>query len=133
MTAKVRLASAEWLQLAGDFLREIVVNAGDADRTFSMCEVFQNAPPGLVGENGGCAAWHFRIAGLDTCAAAGEVDDVDVKYILDYAQAEGLARIILSDEADATSSGVSIRVIGDPERIPPYLRKLHNRLAPITL
>ena len=133
MTHKVKLASREWLELAEEHLSELVARSGNDGYEFSMCEVFLNAPPGLIGQNSGRTAWHFRISGAQAKAEEGEVDDVDLKYILDYKEAEQLARIVLAPGDEGAGQASSLEVEGNSDKTPPYLRELHNFLAPLTL
>lgn len=130
--SKCRLASYEWLDLAREQLIEVVESSGDSKLRFSMCEVYLNAPAGLIGHSAGRAAWHFRINAGKVFADEGEVDDVDVKYLIDYQEAEGLAKAVIDDESRVAPPR-SLVVEGDASMMPQLLKEVHNRLVPSTL
>ena len=58
---KVAFGSSEWLARARQILEELVAEHGEAGTSFSVCEVFTDAPSGLIGPEDNVAAWHFSI------------------------------------------------------------------------
>jgi hypothetical protein len=123
----VRLASKEWLHLLRGLLAEIVAREGAEGRRFSVCEVFLDAPEGLIGGVPGRAAWHFTVDGKTSTAEAGEVDWADVKVFLDYETILPYARTQVSAQGDPPAP--ILRREGNAGVMPSYLLELHNRAA----
>ncbi len=59
MTEKVAFASPEWVDIARVVLEELVAKHGETGQSYSVCEVFTDAPPGIAGADGTTAAWHL--------------------------------------------------------------------------
>ncbi len=135
MTERVDFASPAWITEARRILEDLVGAHGEPGKTFSVCEVFTDAPPGVA--ESGTAAWHFHIDGGSVRVGEGEVDDADVTIRADYQTALPGARLVYTPESLAErakqpppENPPSIK--GDMSKAPPYLIELHNQLAVIT-
>ena len=135
MTEKIEFAGPAWVEKARVVLEELVAEHGEDGKTFSVCEVFTNAPRALVAS--GIAAWHFYIDGRVVQVGTGEVDDTDVKIRAGYVETLPAARLVYTPEvlaelAKNPSSNSTVVVEGDMSVMPQYLIEMHNRLAVIT-
>lgn len=131
---KLDFASAAWIDEARVVLEELVGRLGEDGRSFSVCEIFANAPRHVAAS--GTAAWHFYIDGRTVRVGAGVANDVDVTIRADYEAALPAARLvytaeILAERARARPAPSPV-VSGDMNRAPAYLVELHNRLAAVT-
>ncbi|MEZ5560622.1 MAG: hypothetical protein R3E86_19015 [Pseudomonadales bacterium] len=132
---KLDFAGEAWISAARDVLEELVATHGEDGRSFSVCEIFTNAPAHVAAD--GVAAWHFRIDGRSVVVAAGIAPDTDVCIEADYQAALPSARLIYTPEIIARrsaerTSGPRPGVRGDMSKAPSYLVELHNRLAELT-
>ena len=131
---KVQFASLEWLDLARGVLEELVAEHGEVGTSFSVCEVFTNAPSGTIGTDSDNAAWHFRIVGTQVTVGEGEIDGADMSITVDYSKALPMAKRVYPEFLGWLVVPL-LRVIslfrGKPSA-PAYLMDLHNRLALVT-
>ncbi len=132
---KVVFASHEWIALARTILEDLVAEHGRSGRTFSVCEVFTNAPPGLAGDEETVAAWYFRIEGRNVEVGEGTIEGADMSVSVDYEEVLPVARLVYTPEIlarrereQAEGTAASER----PANTPGYLVELHNRLAVAT-
>jgi hypothetical protein len=123
----VTLGSQEWLELLGGILDDVVARRGEEGRKFSVCEVFLNAPDGLIGGKPRTAAWHFTVDGKTAKAAAGEVDWADCKVFLDYERTLPFARAVITGKDDPELPVLGRE--GDARNLPGYLMEIHNIAA----
>ncbi len=131
---KVVFASSEWLDLAREVLEDLVAQHGHAGTSFSVCEVFTNAPDGMIGPDPAVAAWHFSIVDKTVTVGEGEIDGADMAVSVEYEKALPAARRVYP--------ALLGRLVMPPIRLLSYLRRrpsppaylldLHNRLARVT-
>ena len=131
---KVVFASHEWLDLAREVLEDLVAQHGKAGTSFSVCEVFTNAPDEMIGPDATKAAWHFCIVDKTVTVGEGEIDSADMTVSVDYEKALPMAR--------RTYPAILGRLVMPVIRMSSYLRRkpsppaylihLHNRLARVT-
>ena len=131
---KVIFASQEWLDLARGVLEDLVAQHGEHGTSFSVCEVFTNAPEGMVGPDATRAAWHFCIENKTVTVGEGEIDGADMAVSVDYSNALRMARRVYPAAIGWLAMPI-VRLVsrmrGKP--VPPaYLLDLHNRLALVT-
>ncbi len=125
MTGKVAFASPAWVDIARIVLEELVAKHGEAGKSFSVCEVFTDAPPGMSGADATTASWHFRIVDKTVTVGEGEIKQADMNIRFDYESALPMARLVYPAPAEGGSTG-------DRSRLPSYLVELHNRMAVVT-
>ena len=129
---KVPFASHAWLRHARVILAKLVAEHGVAGKSFSVCEVFTDAPAGLVGPDDNIAAWHFRISGKSVSVGEGEIEGADMEARVDYEEVLPRARMVYTpqmlEQLRKNPPDSSI----DRSNVPAYLVELHNRLAVIT-
>lgn len=127
--------SREWLDQVRFVLAELVEQEGPTSGSFSMCEVFLNAPAGSVGmiEPDHVGAWHFRATGNRVQVGEGDAKDVDVRVVLEYREAVKSARAVIGSNEEGSVETKFQEVQGDLSNVPGYLTVLHNRMAPVTL
>jgi len=134
--SKVVFASAEWVAKAEQILVPLVRAHGVPGQTFSVCEVFTNAPPEVAPE--GTVSWHFVIDGKSVRVGNGEIQYPDLRIQNEYQNSLPLARMIYTPENLAERNRSSMQqagrvVSGNTAAVPSYLIELHNRLAEITV
>lgn len=131
METKAALGSRAWFELLCQHLDRLAARDGVPNATFSFCEVWTDAPPDAVGiTSGDRAGWHVRIAGTTCETQPGEVEDVDVKFVMDYQAILPYAR---SSMADAPKGPLPVTVAkGDARRLPGFFGELHDALAAVT-
>ena len=131
---KVTFASSEWLDLAREVLEDLVAQHGKPGASFSVCEVFTNAPEGLIGPDPTKAAWYFSIKDNAVTVGEGEIEGADMAVSVDYAKALPAARRVYPAFLGWLVMPV-VRLVsrlrGKPSP-PSYLLDLHNRLALVT-
>ena len=133
---KVDFACAAWVDQARAILDDIVASHGEPGKTFSVCEVFTDAPAKVA--ESGTAAWHFYIDGKTVRVGSGEVGDADVTIRADYETTLPAARLVYTPEflaeraAQPPVDQAAANVKGDMSNMPTYLVELHNRLAIVT-
>ena len=136
VTEKVTFASPAWVDIARTVLEELVAAHGETGKSFSVCEVFTDAPPGMAGADATTAAWHFRIVDKTVSVGEGEIVDADMNVRVDYESLLPLARLVYTPEmlADMERNPPQFQgaATGDRSNMPPYLAALHNRLAVAT-
>ena len=135
VTEKVAFASPEWVDVARTVLEELVAEHGETGKSYSVCEVFTEAPAGLAGADATTAAWHFRVVDKTVTVGEGEID-ADTNVRVDYKSVLPLARLVLTPEmlarAERNPPQVEGKSTGDRSNMPSYLAELHNRLAVVT-
>ena len=137
---KVPFAGPEWIAIATTVLEEIVAEHGEEGQSFSACEAFTDAPPGVAGKNSTTAAWHFHIVGKTVTVGEGKIDGTDMNVSADYATVLPMARLVYTPElieqmrknAPQGKSATDGESASGTENIPPYLVELHNRMAVLT-
>ena len=136
---KYDFASAAWVDKAGTVLQALVSEHGTDGVSFSVCEVFTDAPS-QVSANG-TAAWYFYINGKNVQIGLGEESGTDVRIQADYVTSLPNVRLVYTPEiieemqknAAERSQDSSSSVEGDMSKAPPYLVELHNQMAVLTL
>ena len=135
-TAKVTFASLAWVDLARAVLEELVAEHGEPGVSFSACEIFTDAPPGMAGADDTTVAWHFRIDGKTVTVGAGAIDGAVMNIRADYTGTLPVARLVYAPEVLPERERNPPRLQGEASgrsQAPPYLVELHNRLAERTL
>ncbi|MEM7365142.1 MAG: hypothetical protein AAF525_14050 [Pseudomonadota bacterium] len=135
MSDRVHFASHEWVKAATTVLEELVAEHGEAGHTFSVCEIFTDAPSSIASD--GTAAWYFFIDGQSVTVSEGEAEGTDVTIRADYQSALPGARLVYTPESLAELAKQPppekpAQVDGDMSKAPPYLIHLHNRMAEVT-
>ena len=133
--SKVTFASKAWVDEARRILEDLVATHGEDGVTFSVCEVFTDAP--VEADPSGTAAWYFYVDGSTVRVGQGEVDDTDVTIRADYTATLPTARLvytpeILAERAKQRAEAQASNAEGNMGKAPPYLVELHNQLAVIT-
>ena len=133
---KLAFASPEWVDSARIVLEELVAKHGETGKSFSACEVFTDAPPGMAGADATTAAWHFRIVDKTVTVGEGEITDADMNVRVDYESTLPVARLVYSPEIIARMQRGPPQVEGESSgagsNLPSYLVELHNRMAVVT-
>jgi len=129
---KFPFASHEWLEVARSVLEELVAEHGEEGKKFSACEVFTDAPEGLVGPDPTTAAWHFVIDGKAVTVGEGEIDNADLAPRASYSQVLMIAKMVITPEMVKQFEGAMPQAGGSGKAPPTYLLELHNRLAVVT-
>ena len=125
---KVVFASHEWLGIAREVLEDLVAQHGKVGTSFSVCEVFTNAPDDMVGPDSTKAAWHFCIVDKTVTVGEGEIDSADMAVSVEYEKALPMARRTYPAFLGWLVMPV-IRVVSFLRRKPSppgYLMDLHN-------
>ena len=91
---RVEFLSDDWIDAARRYLEEAVgrdpvLAAG----SFSMCESFTDAPPGL-GLPGDRAVWHFRVHAGQVEVGRGDLEDADMRVDGDYQTILAIAQTV---------------------------------------
>ena len=135
---KVVFASHEWLDLAREVLEDLVAQHGKVGKSFSVCEVFTNAPDGMIGSDPASgsknAAWHFCIVDKIVTVGEGEIDSADMAVSVEYEKALPVARRTYPAFLGWLVMPV-LRLLSYLRRkpsLPGYLMDLHDRLALVT-
>ena len=131
---KVVFASSEWLDLAREVLEDLVARHGTVGTSFSVCEVFTNAPNGMIGPDPTRAAWYFSIVDKTVTVGEGEIEGADMAVSVEYAKALPMARRSYPAFLVWLVMPV-VRLLSFLRRKPSppgYLLDLHNRLAVVT-
>ena len=130
MSENLAFLSPEWVVKARETLEALVAVHGESGKSFSACEVFTDAPPGLAGDAPTTAAWHFVIEGKQVTVGEGEIEGADMAIRVDYVTSLPAARTVYTPEmiagAQAGDDG------GKGPAFPAYLVELHNTMAVIT-
>ena len=126
--SKLSFASSEWVVAARAVLEELVEKHGEDGTTFSVCEIFTNAPAEIA-DGQGRVVWHFVIDGTKVTVGEGKIKGADHHVKADYQQALPIARLVYTDEMIAKARK---REAAAGQQIPPYLVELHNRMAELT-
>ncbi|MGD8829609.1 MAG: phytanoyl-CoA dioxygenase family protein [Pseudomonadales bacterium] len=138
--------SSAWIERATRFLEsEVPARAELRDTRFSICESFEQAPPG-IGDDSGRAAWHFDIGGGAVNAAGGVKQDTDLTVTGCYQAALGHAQLVYAAGTEAVQRGQrellhrwgpsAIRVAGRMPEDPAMVRllsDLHDHMAACTV
>ena len=135
---RLDFASAAWVDKAGQVLNVLVSEHGEEGVSFSVCEVFTNAPTRVA--SNGTAAWYFYIEGKSVRIGIGEQPGTDIRIQADYESSLPNVRLVYTPEileetranAKKRSPDTSSSVDGDISKAPPYLVELHNQMAPLT-
>lgn len=104
---KYEFCSREWLAAVHGMIRERVRLAAQTESgiSFSICEVFHNAPPHIAADKEGRVAWHCYVTNGNVSFGHAEVNDTQIKVIGDYADFVPVARY---------------NTMGDPERVAEF-------------
>ena len=135
---KLDFAGSAWVDKATKVLEALVNEHGQEERSFSVCEVFTDAPADVSAS--GTAAWYFYIEGKSVRVGLGEEVGTDVRIQADYESSLPNVRLVYTPEvleemrenAEERSANSSSSVEGDMSKAPPYLVELHNQMAPLT-
>jgi hypothetical protein len=99
---RLEFISAGWIEAARTLLeREVAAKADLAAVSFSLCEVFTEAPPHLAGP-AGVVSWYFRLQGGRIEVAAGDVPAA-VRVTGAYQAALGYAQIVYAAGAQSVT------------------------------
>ena len=108
---------------------------------WSICEVFTD-PPADLSPNGAPIAWHAVVRNGEVRFGATEIDDVEVKIVVDYSGVLPLGRYDtrgdparqaeLSAMSAALISAGRMKVFGDRSRRDPRVGNLHDPIAQVT-
>ena len=136
---KVPFASPAWVEIARGVLEDLVREHGQEGHSFSVCEVFTDAPVEIADEDG-FAAWNFYIDGKSVSVGCGRVFDTDVQLQATWELVLPRARLVYTPEllADRAKNppeqpaDPNASQNGDMTKMPPYLLELHNRMAVVT-
>ena len=133
VTEKAVFASSEWVDMARTVLEELVAEHGETGKSFSVCEVFTDAPEGLAGADATTAAWHFRIVDKTVTVGEGEIAGADMNARVGYAEMMPHVKMVFTPEMVKQAQSMQPQGGGDGNATPPsYLVELHNRLAVLT-
>ena len=135
---KLDFAGSAWVDKATKVLEALVNEHGQEETSFSVCEVFTDAPADV--SVSGIAAWYFYIEGKSVRVGLGEEVGTDVRIQADYESSLPNVRLVYTPEvleemrenAEERSANSSSSVEGDMSKAPPYLVELHNQMAPLT-
>ena len=135
---KLDFAGSVWVDKATKVLEALVNEHGQEETSFSVCEVFTDAPADVSAS--GTAAWYFYIEGKSVRVGLGEEVGTDVRIQADYESSLPNVRLVYTPEvleemranAEERSANTSSSVEGDMSKAPPYLVELHNQMAPLT-
>ena len=135
---KLDFAGAAWVDKASEVLEALVSEHGEDGISFSVCEVFTNAPTRVASR--GTAAWYFYIEGKNVRIGVGEEPGTDVRIQADYESSLPNVRLVYTPEileemranAEERAADTSSSVERDMSKAPPYLIELHNQMAPLT-
>ena len=135
---KLDFAGSAWVDKATKVLEALVNEHGQEETSFSVCEVFTDAPADVSAS--GTAAWYFYIEGKSVRVGLGEQVGTDVRIQADYESSLPNVRLVYTPEvleemrenAEERSANSSSSVEGDMSKAPPYLVELHNQMAPLT-
>jgi len=110
--------------------------------SYSMCEVYMDAPPQIANIPGGKAVWYVKIDGPNVVFELIERDDVDFKAVGDYAALKMLGRFDTMHSEQRMSELMSIvqqligsgklKLIGTPLGVSGPLGSIHDAMAPLT-
>ena len=131
-TKKLAFGSPEWVDVARTVLEELVAKHGEIGKSFSVCEAFTDAPPGMAGPDPTTATWHFSIVDKTVTVGEGELSDADMNVSVPYAQALPAARFVYTPEMVAQAERRQPQGGAGGPALPSYLVELHNRLAVVT-
>jgi hypothetical protein len=136
-------ASPGWKAFMHGMITANVVRLGAdaADLRWSICEVFTD-PPAHLSPSGAPIAWFCKVSGDRVTFGEGEIDDVDVKVIADYAAVLPLGRYDTAGDPGraAELAGMSAGLvaagqltrIGDRAARDPRMPNLHDPIARVT-
>ena len=79
---KLDFAGKAWVDKATEVLEALVNEHGEVESSFSVCEVFTDAPANVSAN--GTAAWYFYIIGKSVRVGLGEEPGTDVRIQADY-------------------------------------------------
>ncbi|MDC0214668.1 hypothetical protein OAL14_07615 [Gammaproteobacteria bacterium] len=135
---KLDFAGSAWVDKATKVLEALVNEHGQEETSFSVCEVFTDAPADVSAS--GIAAWYFYIEGKSVRVGLGEEAGTDVRIQADYESSLPNVRLVYTPEvleemrenAEERTANTSSSVEGDMSKAPPYLVELHNQMAPLT-
>ncbi len=135
---KIDFAGQAWVDKAGEVLQALVTQYGEDGTSFSVCEVFTDAPSHVSAS--GTAAWYFYIDGKSVEFGTGEESGTDVRIQADYMSSLPNVRLVYTPEileemrknAAEQPENASSSVEGDMSKAPPYLVELHNQMAVMT-
>lgn len=136
ITKKMAFASPEWVDYAIALVEELVAKNAKEGDSFSMSELFTDAPKGMSGPDSTTAGWHFRIKDKTVTAGHGKLADADWAIEADYEKTVPSARFVHTPEMLEKSrqkpSVIKSRATGKEVTVPPYVSELHNKLAVVT-
>ena len=135
---KLDFAGSAWVDKATKVLEALVNEHGQEETSFSVCEVFTDAPADVSAS--GIAAWYFYIEGKSVRVGLGEEVGTDVRIQADYESSLPNVRLVYTPEVleemrentEERSANSSSSVERDMSKAPPYLIELHNQMAPLT-
>ncbi len=136
MSEKVAFASSAWVDFARAVLEDLVAKHCETGKSYSVGEVFTDAPSGIADVDATAVAWHFRIVDKTVTVGEGEITDADMNVRVDYDSVLPLVRLVYTPEmlarAERNPPQVEGASTGDRSNMPSYLVELHNRLAVVT-
>src|ERR1700748_2901652 len=103
VTERVEFLSDAWIDAARQYLLEAAARDPEfAAATFSVCESFTDAPPGL-GLPDNRAVWHFRSDGQSIEVGRGDLPDADVRIDADYQTVLPMAQTVYAAGSEAVA------------------------------
>jgi hypothetical protein len=133
---KVMLGSAEWIELGGEILTDIVKEYGEDGFALSVCEVFVEAPAEIADKQGN-ASWCFYVDGKSVRSSPGASKEVDLymqatwELELPGARQVYTPEWLAEQETNPTPRPEDPNMVieGDMNRLPAWIMEFHNRLA----
>jgi hypothetical protein len=146
VTERVEFLSDAWIEVARQYLLDAAArDPAFATATFSVCESFADAPPGL-GLPDDRAVWHFRSDGHALEVGRGDLPGADVRIDADYQTVLAMAQTVYAAGPDAVaranrelvhrSGRDAIRISGGLDMggsVGDALNGLHDHLAARTI
>jgi hypothetical protein len=128
---RVEFASDEWLKRAAAIAKDLVAKHGKevVGERLTVCEIFHH-PPAHFGHGDRPMVWTLVLAHDHASAESVETPDADFRIEVEYEAALPNARRI-NPEAGALEPGGPLAAWSPAMRL--MVRRLHNRLAAITL
>ena len=127
---RVEFASQAWIEAAGRIAAEIVAGGEFPGAQVTVCEVFHH-PPADIAEGADPICWTLTVTPEGARAERGETKDAELRLEGEYEAALAGARTIRpADVGPPPERGPAAKLSADTRM---FFRRLHNRLAEITL
>ncbi len=142
---KYAFASAEWFACLHGIISEraFAVGAAHPDLTYSICEVFIDAPADSPLTKGGQMAWYAVVKGQEVRFGLDEIDDVDFKVFIPFEEVPALARYDTRGDPDRAAELAGLvaevvargrfRSIGERSNSAEVIGSFHDAISRLTL